>query len=43
MNELIKAKANELYPVEKHASEYTAFIQGAKFAISLIGKGLKNK
>lgn len=29
MNETIKTKAQELYPVESHANEHTAFIQGA--------------
>jgi hypothetical protein len=43
MNELIKAKANELYPVKKYANEYTAFIQGAKYAMTMIGKGLRTK
>ena len=30
MNETIKTKAQELYPIESHANEHTAFLQGAK-------------
>ncbi len=32
MNEKIKAKAQSLYPIESHANEHTAFLQGAKKA-----------
>lgn len=32
MNETIKTKAQELYPIESHANEHTAFLQGAKCA-----------
>ena len=31
MNEKIKAKAQALYPIESHANEHTAFLQGAEF------------
>lgn len=31
MNETIKTKAQELYPIESHANEHTAFLQGARF------------
>ncbi len=34
MNENIKQKAQELYPIESHANEHTAFLQGAEFAIN---------
>lgn len=30
MDKRIKAKAQELYPIESHANEHTAFLQGAK-------------
>ena len=30
MNETIKTKAQELYPIESHANEHTAFLQGAE-------------
>lgn len=32
MDKRIKAKAQELYPIESHANEHTAFLQGAKRA-----------
>lgn len=32
MNEKIKSKAQELYPIESHANEHTAFLQGAELA-----------
>lgn len=32
MNEKIKQKAQELYPIESHASEYVAFLRGAESA-----------
>lgn len=32
MNETIKTKAQELYPIESHANEHTAFLQGADLA-----------
>ena len=32
MNEKIKSKAQEMYPIESHANEHTAFLQGAKGA-----------
>ena len=32
MNEKIKSKAQELYPIESHANEHTALLQGAKWA-----------
>lgn len=35
MNEKIKSKAQELYPIESHANEHTAFLQGAE----LVHKG----
>ena len=31
MNEKIQSKAQELYPIESHANENTAFLQGARF------------
>ena len=34
MNEKIKSKAQELYPVESRANEHTAFLQGAEFVLS---------
>ena len=36
MNKMIKGKAQELYPVESHANEHTAFLQGAKFVIETL-------
>lgn len=35
MNEKIKSKAQELYPIESHANEHTAFLQGANLIIKL--------
>lgn len=32
MDKRIKAKAQELYPIESRANEHTAFLQGAKRA-----------
>lgn len=32
MDKRIKAKAQELYPIESRANEHTAFLQGAKWA-----------
>lgn len=40
MNETIKAKAQELYPIESHANEHTAFLQGAKEMRETIRLGL---
>ena len=40
MNETIKTKAQELYPIESHANEHTAFLQGAKEMRETIRLGL---
>lgn len=34
MNETIKTKAQELYPIETRANEHTAFLQCAMFVLS---------
>ncbi len=33
MNEKIKAKAQELYPIESHANEHAAFWRGARMVV----------
>lgn len=40
MNESIKQKAQELYPIESHANEHTAYLQGAKEMRETIRLGL---
>ena len=40
MNEKIKSKAQELYPIESHANEHTAYLQGAKEMRETIRLGL---
>lgn len=41
MNATIKDKAQQLYPVEKRASEYTAFCQGATAVLLELAKILQ--
>lgn len=34
MDKRVKTKAQEMYPIESHANEHTAFLQGAMFVLS---------
>ena len=43
MNETIKTKAQELYPIESRANEHTAFLQGKIFAISKLEEFISDK
>ena len=43
MNEKIKQKAQELYPIESKANEHTAFLQGQNFAISKLEEFISDK
>lgn len=38
MNETIKAKAQELYPPQEKASEYVAFLRGARIVVEQLMK-----
>ena len=40
MNETIKTKAQELYPIESRANEHTAFLQGAEAMLKTIRLGI---